>query len=450
MKSKTINSVAMAALSILLLGALVPSASAAGQAAPAVADATPELTVLTDDLKGIVDQPTIAGKLMSTIKYHDGRVYVGYGDYNANTGPIDLYSYDAVTGESKFEVKIPTEDIDSFSEIGGKLYAPYIDPDASTTAPVGFASNRDGEWKNFNYKPMIHVFDVASTDGKNLFMSGSIQEGSRYYAGIWYSADGETNWELTRKVGTAPVEGSTTYSNFDRYYWLEAEGGKLYAMATITGTRHLDVWENGRWSSTELGFEESNTLAGGGEAPYTVLIGNSIVTTYQDYTAAGQTGAVKNKVYSISENKRVPADRFKVDTRSGVHFVELEKRGDVLYGITGGFPSVSGDIYSTKDGVNWKFVMSTGATQVASFSVDTANSKVYIGTGTAVGSKATIYVMNVPKLNGGGDGDGGTGPGGNPGAGSGGGLCIIASSDTTEGKGSAGGAHCAALAETSE
>ncbi len=69
----------------------------------------------------------------------DGKVFAGYGDYNANTGPVNLNSYSIATGAEKHEITgIPGEEIGKLKLLDGAVYAPNIDPRVSWTSPANY------------------------------------------------------------------------------------------------------------------------------------------------------------------------------------------------------------------------------------------------------------------------------------------------------------------------
>lgn len=62
------------------------------------------------------------------IKVFEGKVYVGSGDYGANTGPIVIWAYDIASGKWVSTGSVRDEAVTSFKVIGGKLTIPGIDP----------------------------------------------------------------------------------------------------------------------------------------------------------------------------------------------------------------------------------------------------------------------------------------------------------------------------------
>src|SRR4051812_25423164 len=76
----------------------------------------------------VAAQTTSYGNLIATLKPFNGRLYAGYGDYNANTGPIAVRAYDpALGGFTDPMLSSATEAIYIYRNLNNKLYAPNID-----------------------------------------------------------------------------------------------------------------------------------------------------------------------------------------------------------------------------------------------------------------------------------------------------------------------------------
>ncbi len=390
MKIKQGITAASAALLVALLG-MVPAASAATGEPVATTyfkeDFSRGQTIVPQSsLQGLRDQTTDMGRKISALSFNQGKVYVGYGDYTANTGPIDLYSYDGVTGAANFELKIPTESVEHFPEINGKLYAPYIDPKAPWTSKVGYATNAGGSWQLNEPVTMIHNYDMASTNGTNLFMAGSIQEGGKFYAAIWYSADGKTNWQVIRKVASPTSRGE-----LDRYYWLETENGKLYAMADVSGTRKLDIWDNGTWTSKTLSSDAA-MLLNVQKAGEIALIGGHLISNL----SANPLGNFTNAVYSIASNSLVPESSIKVENTKvnvpdpqpepdRVQFQTFKNYGGKLYALS------AGQVYYSSDGVNWSYLL-TGPNSL-DFALDFEGGRAYFA---SIDDNPGIAMRDIP------------------------------------------------------
>ena len=76
-------------------------------------------------------QGSADGKVLTTLEALNGKMYVGYGDYGANTGPINIRAWDPAT-ESFTPSRLTslTESIWTYRLLNGKLYAPNNDTSA--------------------------------------------------------------------------------------------------------------------------------------------------------------------------------------------------------------------------------------------------------------------------------------------------------------------------------
>ncbi len=179
-------------------------------------------------------QPTAVGKTLAALAAFNGKIYAGFGDYDTNTGPIGIRAFDPVTrtfGDSL--LSSPTEAIYQFRQIGGRLYAPDIDPTTSSSGgyAVGSASGSAETWQHRAPVPAVHVFDIAEYGG-SLWLAGA--EGNN--AAVWRSTDNGATWSSSLIV---PPSGGFS---FVRVYGLGVYGGRLHVNvdAEATQSRFFD------------------------------------------------------------------------------------------------------------------------------------------------------------------------------------------------------------------
>ena len=100
------------------------------------------------------------------LKIFDGKLFVGCGDYAANTGPTILWAYDLSQGKWVSSGDVRDEAVTTFRIIGNKLTAPGIDPMGSWN--VGsFYQYDGGKWKTYSKIPNgIHNYDIVEFGGK--------------------------------------------------------------------------------------------------------------------------------------------------------------------------------------------------------------------------------------------------------------------------------------------
>ena len=101
------------------------------------------------------------------------KLYVGGGDYSANTGPVYVMSYDIKSGKwEKSEATLPDEQIKRFCVLDGKLVTLGTDPRGAWTAGNYYVLE-NGKWETKRVLPSaIHCFDAIEYDGKIFFGLG--------------------------------------------------------------------------------------------------------------------------------------------------------------------------------------------------------------------------------------------------------------------------------------
>lgn len=149
--------------------------------------------------------PTVAatpadGHNVVSVFPHGGTLLMGYGDWVANTGPVDLLGIDLATAEPVTLYEgVWSEAVEVFRVIDGALYVPWIDTRAGTGGG-GYLSNSGGTWHEVTVPDLIHTFDVTSSAGL-LVAVGSASDG-----GVMVSDDAGATW--TRD---APIPNGTRW-----------------------------------------------------------------------------------------------------------------------------------------------------------------------------------------------------------------------------------------------
>ena len=168
-------------------------------------------------------QPTPLGQRLHTLEGWRHELYMGYGDYDENTGPIEVSIYNPRLNTFAGKLRFDTEAIEIYRRIGERLYAPAIDPVGSGQSATVAIGEPDGRWWNNKSVFMTHVFDIATLDGTDLWLAGS--RGSN--ALVVRSSDGGTSW--TTALTLAPINRHP--DDFSRFYFMFAHGGRLYVQA---------------------------------------------------------------------------------------------------------------------------------------------------------------------------------------------------------------------------
>ncbi len=191
--------------------ALALDATLTGARQPASFEALP-------DHPHAATQPTDRGRRIGALHGWRGRLYSGYGDYGANTGPIHISPFDPSSGLFEDVLLSDTEAIENFRAIRGRLYAPAIDRRRKADYAVG------EPWQDVSSLGTTHAFDVTTLDGADLWLVGSLG----YQAAAWRSTDDGAHWQVARREQPASgIDG-----DFARFYFAGTLAGRLYLQAT--------------------------------------------------------------------------------------------------------------------------------------------------------------------------------------------------------------------------
>lgn len=176
----------------------------------------------------------------------DGHLYVGGGDFDANTGPLGIYSLDLSTGEWESSDLLPEEEFNRFCVVDGQLLVPGIDPKESWDLGNYYVLN-DGEWIQKRVLPNgVHAFDVVSFDGK-IFAGLGVE--SEYTPIVVSSDGGETFFPVVIEKDGETLD--TTGLDIVRVYDLFVFADHLYASLLYGNgspySYELYRYENGRF-----------------------------------------------------------------------------------------------------------------------------------------------------------------------------------------------------------
>jgi hypothetical protein len=183
---------------------------------------TPAEFVSLDKNPFAAAQPTPVGRYLHTLHGWRGELYMGYGDYDENTGPIEISVYNPRRSSYGTKLRFPTEAIELFRPIGDRLYAPAIDPRGDGPSAAVAVGEPDGRWSNNKNVWMTHVFDVATFDGTDLWLVGSRD----IQAIAVRSRDGGGTWETALALAPRGADG-----DFARFHFAFVHGGRLYVQA---------------------------------------------------------------------------------------------------------------------------------------------------------------------------------------------------------------------------
>src|SRR5688572_16814263 len=237
------------ALSALFVFALAAAAADARAATFDLVATHPEVAL----------QTTFYGDHIATLKPFNGRLYAGYGDYGANTGPIAVRAYDPTLGGfTDSMLTSATEAIYIYRELGGKLYAPNIDTRGGNSGyAVGVAGTPPDldTWQDVITVPGIHMFDMNTWDGSDLFQGGAGGNDGV----VWRSTDGGGTWNESLRVTPNAAAGAS----FVRVHGLGRYQGKLYADVEQVGSSGGGIFYiGGRKAGTSMVFDGTSWSTG--------------------------------------------------------------------------------------------------------------------------------------------------------------------------------------------
>lgn len=203
-------------------------------------------------------QPSARGKTIHDLHQFENRLYVGYGDYGDNTGPIRHRPWNPSTNAWEDEGLQDTEEVNNYQTINGSLYSPSVDP-ACCGSPLELAANASDyavlsgtrTWPDVDKFQSHHVFDMRAF-GTSIIASGSSDGCNVSCATVWKSDNGGTSWSQWFYDTT----DATNQFGGHRCYDLASFGTRAWANCT-TG---MKTYNGSSWvsdSTQQYGHKES-------------------------------------------------------------------------------------------------------------------------------------------------------------------------------------------------
>lgn len=308
----------------------------------------------------IKQPPTEWARRVRGLEVINGRIYVGYGDWYTNTGPINVRYFDPVSETfSGSLITARTEAIETYRQFGDTVFAIYADP--LGTSFGGFVSgpaDLSGNWSENNSMDLEHAFGITSYGGSsNLFITGSGGGFARQNSRVWNSNDGGLTWHVELEL---PPAGDWSYSGpgdttdgFARFH----DAGVLNGQLWVNQITQKWIGDGYGHLVTFVGLESHSFVHDGS----TWTAGPEMVDPDGSVNLFIEPFLFADKLVSIGENNRlfifdgVESEYIRLDNGAGGNFVFTNHMvyGDRLYAMR--FEDRA--IVSTRDLVDWDFVL---------------------------------------------------------------------------------------------
>jgi len=186
-------------------------------------------------------QPTAdkveTARKINELKFFEGRLYLGHGDWFKNSGPTDVISYDFTKKMFVKEHTVQDEAIHRYRHYGNRLFLPGTDATESWEFGNLYVFDASA-WKKYRTIPKgLHVFDFAEYGGKWYVATGSffndIKKGP-WIGAIYSSADQAKSWQYAYTTESSPGTVSRVTS-------LMPYKGRLFAFGTHDGPMPKEV-----------------------------------------------------------------------------------------------------------------------------------------------------------------------------------------------------------------
>ncbi|TXG77721.1 hypothetical protein E6P97_01190 [Patescibacteria group bacterium] len=315
-------------------------------------------------------QSSTIGKTIHKLQIFNGKLYSGYGDYNANTGPISINPFDLTTRTFDGEaISAPTETLGNWEVIDGKLYTTTIDQTCGATCSGGYAAgDSNHSWEVETPVTAEHIYDIATLTGTDLWLFGS-SGGST--ATAWRSTNGGSTWNVIQTY-----ENVSGGDNTERYYWGAALNGRMYMQSDLFGYNNpVQSFDGTSWSTGTT--EKICGTGDAGKGPNPVVFNGRIVCEADSGYELSAFDGTNNQTISIFDDD--------LDCSDGCYGPELNDMavvGNSLYvmrNVRFGSNPPQVTLYKTTDLVNWDTIEGLPST-TTSFAIDETSEGIYVGT----------------------------------------------------------------------
>lgn len=327
-------------------------------------------------------QLTAVGRVLATLQPFQGRLYIGYGDYSVNTGPIEIGAFDPTTSSFRKEFLADTEAIWGYRVIGDQLYAPHIDP----------RPGEGGLQYEYSVGPPWREDQIGVSQGGVLNYDIAAVGGTRYLAGEDYTTGNATVWESPIDGGR---DGGWTVSLSKPSRQLYPDGGAIVPDSGVLGA------EDARFHFIAVlgpallvqavdytgGVQPDAWYHSGGWGPYPAILPEGRSTGSPPTAFKGQVAFPQ--YFRIAPGQQLTRGTlFASDGRLTRNAAPWEVRTIAASDTTLYAVSVDGNVYRTTDLSTWTLV---APGPVGAFSIAAMGGVLYVGT-----ADSELWRLNVP------------------------------------------------------
>ena len=345
------------------------------------------LTELGCPLKELYSEKQLDSRIPWDLCVFDGKLFIGCGDYDKNTGPCDIWQYDLTTQEWSVSGRVDDEAIVNFEIIDNRLIATGTDPKATWENGSFYTYTPDG-WQTDRSVPFgIHMFDIARCDGKTFYAIGN-QNNTQ--SPVQMTLDGVNYTNVPFYIDDVALLENPDYG-FSRCYNLFESDNGLFAFCWLSDNQNqpkiMGIFKfdgNGFHFISKLTDLKAENLGGNRQLP----LNKSITYNNKFYFSTGY-------LYSTESFESLE----KINIPNGAYVEDMTVDGDKLYILT-----------SSKDNDEflntiWEYNETEGLKEIYSFnykqsaiSLEKHNDIYFVGIGKMTDSNTEVTSENSPAL----------------------------------------------------
>lgn len=252
----------------------------------------------------VLGEPSTAQTSWDQHTWRD-RLYIGYGDWNNNTGPTHVLYYDRHLDNFKGGFRVDDESIDRYYSFDNILYIPGVDAREAWTWGNVYRNTGDG-WIKFRTLPnAIHVFCMGK-------YQGNLYAGTREWDAPNNTAYGKVL--VSRNDGETWTETSIPDDDYyTGYFNMFVHKGNLYAQGT-----NLYKYDGTSWTLCSFPFNLYNIayyISHGAFLDYEAFVDKES-HTLQLFTETGTTEPVWSREHNSQDLEIFNNELFVLDIES--------------------------------------------------------------------------------------------------------------------------------------